>query len=223
MALVSVAVLLLLLGAIVLYQQLQMPAEPPSKGPIPVEQPPMTAESTPNPVTGVSSAPGTQVAESQSDTGAAAPPEDPAAPPEDPAAPQAPPDFLTAPLAGNPIVVKTYHSLDQAYGDFRLYPAIAYATEPGRSVLAPAPGTVAAIDEDPAEGLTLVLAHGGGLTTRYSGLGKVLVTEGEQVESGAIIAQTGQPGPARDELGPHLAFQVRLGNTPVDPTTYLQD
>lgn len=216
MALASIAVLLLLLGAIVLYQQVQAPGERLPEVPIPVEEPPITAGGPP----GVSSAGTADSPASETRQGAET---HTPAPDSAPPVPEAPPERLSAPLAGRPEILKTYRSLDEAYGDFRFYTGIAFAADPGQSVLAAATGVVEAIEQDPAEGMTLVVSHSGEMTTRYAGLGKVLVAEGATVEAGSIIGQTGEPGLARTEMGPHLAFEVWLRNEPVDPTTYLSN
>ncbi|MFZ5815836.1 MAG: peptidoglycan DD-metalloendopeptidase family protein [Bacillota bacterium] len=208
MALLSAALLLLLLGAIVLYQQLRTPADP--APPTPTEQIPLSVEQAPPPPT----TPAVQPAPSGTTL------EPPASAPPQEAEPPAP-AHLVHPLAGEPRMIKTYGSLDEAYGDFRLYTALAYQGQPGQAVLAAAGGQVAAVEQNPMEGLTLVLEHGGGMTTHYTGLGKVLVTEGARVEGGSIVAQVGAPGAARKEMGPHLAFQVRIDDSPVDPAAYL--
>lgn len=207
MALVSIAVLVMLLGAIVLYQKFQVDVDPPLK-PEPIVQPPLTAE--PAPASGA-----------VQDPLAAMQP--PASPESTPVAEAAPPSHLTRPLAGLPQVIKHYGSLDRTYDDFRQYNAIAYAAEPGQAVLAAAKGTVEAVEEDPADGTVLLLRHTDTFRTRYAGLGKVLVTPGTQVEAGAIIAQVGPPTPARAEMGPHLAFEVWRNDLPVDPTTFVEE
>ncbi|MFZ5827447.1 MAG: peptidoglycan DD-metalloendopeptidase family protein [Bacillota bacterium] len=213
-ALASLAVLLVLLGAVVLYEQSGRTADPPREWRVPVEEPAPRADASPE----VSSAgaPGLRPADTQS--GAETP-----APASAPSQPEAPPERLSAPLPGQPEILKAYHSVDEAYGDSRLYTGIAYKAAPGQSVLAAARGTVQAVENDPLEGTTVVLSHGGELTTRYTGMGKVLVAEGASVETGSIIGQTGEPGMARTEMGPHLAFAVWLSDEPVDPATYLSD
>lgn len=200
MALVSIAVLLALLGAIVLYQRFQMPLAP--ARPIePIELPPTSAGGDPTAV--------------------------PAAQEEQPqevaASPEEPPQWLSHPVPGQAPVLKLYGSIDDAYGDFREYSAIAYDISPGQPVLAAAKGVVGLIENDPADGLVLEIRHGEQLTTRYGGLGKVLVAEGDRVESGHVIAETGAPTAARAGMGPHLAFEVWRNGSPIDPAIMLRD
>lgn len=204
MALVSIAVLLALLGALVLSRQYLVPADP-SRPTEPAEAPPVTA----GPAT--QAPPAAAPGGSTSAEGTESPP----------SAPDTTPLRLSLPLAGTVAVVKPYESIDQAYGDFRHYHGIAYATAPGHSVLAAAEGVVEWIENDPADGLTLTVRHSDSLRTRYAGLGKVLVKEGQRVEAGSVIAQTGAPSLARAEMGPHLAFQVWRDGEPIDPTILL--
>jgi murein DD-endopeptidase MepM/ murein hydrolase activator NlpD len=119
------------------------------------------------------------------------------------------------------VVIMPFGSLDQAFGDFRTYNAHAFRTTPDQSVLAAAAGKVISVATDPVEGLTLVVDHGGGMSTRYSGLARVLVAQGTQVQPGAVIAQSGGATPVRAEMGPHLTFAVWLDGQPIDPTPLL--
>lgn len=204
MALVSIAVLLALLGAIVLYQQYQVPLTP-LEQPEPQEAPPAAASPA------------------EPASPAAAPQAAPPSPAAQPAAstPDPTPTRLSSPLTGKAEVVKLYESMDEAYGDLRHYHGIAYATAPGHSVMAAADGVIEMVENDPADGLTVTIRHSPSLSTRYSSLGEVLVKEGQQVEEGTVIAETGEPTEARAAMGPHLAFQVWRDGEPIDPAVML--
>ena len=89
---------------------------------------------------------------------------------------------------------------------------IAAAT--GTPVVAPAPGTVAAVGDYFFNGKTLLLDHGGGLVTMYCHLHRIDVAEGEEVERGAVLAAIGATGRA---TGPHLHWSVSLSGVRVDP------
>lgn len=213
LVLASIAILLLLLGAILIYQREPMVVEPPGE-PVPVEEPPLKAEAS----GALSEQPAANPGQPSSSASSA-----PAEPSPEAAAEvvAAAPEHLTLPLVGKLEIRKLYGSVDETYGDFRLYTAMAYAAQPGQPVLAAAGGTVVAVDEDPVDGLTVLLEHGGGMRTRYAGLGKILVSPGAKVESGAIIGQAGQPPAFRAEMGPHLSFTVLLDDVPLDPRVYL--
>ncbi len=70
----------------------------------------------------------------------------------------------------------------------------------------------------PAYGGLVVLRHAGGVYTVYSNLDSVGVVRGEAVEGGRVL---GTSGPARRGLGPHVHFEVRRGEEPVDPREFV--
>jgi murein DD-endopeptidase MepM/ murein hydrolase activator NlpD len=64
----------------------------------------------------------------------------------------------------------------------------------------------------------VVLQHAGGLTTLYGHLNQALVKVGAQVVQGQPVGLEGSTG---NSTGPHLHFELRIDNKPVDPTPYL--
>jgi len=71
----------------------------------------------------------------------------------------------------------------------------------------------------PQYGNTIDIDHGNDLVTRYAHLSKVLVKEGDMVQRGRHIADSGSTGRA---TGPHLHFEVRLNGAPQNPARFLQ-
>ena len=67
-------------------------------------------------------------------------------------------------------------------------------------------------------GNLVVIEHAGDLLTVYAHNSEILVHEGERVVAGQRIALVGQTGRAS---GPHLHFEVRSGQIPQNPMTYL--
>jgi murein DD-endopeptidase MepM/ murein hydrolase activator NlpD len=67
-------------------------------------------------------------------------------------------------------------------------------------------------------GNLVVLKHPGDLLTVYAHNSVLLVSEGQAVRAGDRIALVGQSGHA---TGPHLHFEVRTGQIPRDPMSYL--
>lgn len=103
-----------------------------------------------------------------------------------------PPQPLTQPLAGKRQVLERYgFGFSELFGDFRLHAGVDYAAAVGESVLAAGPGKVVRIDDDPAEGRVLELDHGNGLVTRYVGLGEMKVGLNASVQAGTVIGQVG--------------------------------
>lgn len=67
-------------------------------------------------------------------------------------------------------------------------------------------------------GQTVIIDHGGGMTTLYGHASELYVSEGQTVQRGQAIAAVGSTGLS---TGPHLHFEVRLGGEPTDPLAYL--
>jgi len=70
----------------------------------------------------------------------------------------------------------------------------------------------------PAFGRMLMLRHDGGWLTAYAHNATLLVTVGDVVRRGQVIARVGATG---DVPSPQLHFQVRKGTEPVDPVAFL--
>ena len=66
-------------------------------------------------------------------------------------------------------------------------------------------------------GNTVILDHGFGYETLYAHLYKSLVRKGQKVRRSDIIGLVGNTGKS---TGPHLHYEVRLNDRPVDPRNY---
>jgi len=93
-----------------------------------------------------------------------------------------------------------------------------YAIPEGTRVFATADGRIKeASPRNSTSGTTLVIDHGNGYETSYSHLGKLLVTKGQIVHRGDIVALSGNSGLS---LAPHLHYEVRQNGMRVDPIHY---
>jgi murein DD-endopeptidase MepM/ murein hydrolase activator NlpD len=89
----------------------------------------------------------------------------------------------------------------------------------GTPVVAAADGIVVAVGHSGiGYGNYVVIAHGGGIMTLYGHLLETEVSVGQKVARGERIGREGSTGWS---TGPHLHFEVRVGNEPVDPMRYL--
>lgn len=80
-------------------------------------------------------------------------------------------------------------------------------------------GTVySVVENEEALGTMVVLKHNEGYLTIYAHLSSALVSDGQYVEVGQPIAESGNTGLS---TGPHLHFEIRNGEFPVDPQRYL--
>lgn len=67
-------------------------------------------------------------------------------------------------------------------------------------------------------GQYILIDHGNGLSTLYAHNSSLVVSKGQSVQKGQIIAYSGETGNA---TGPHVHFEVRKNGTRVNPMNYL--
>jgi murein DD-endopeptidase MepM/ murein hydrolase activator NlpD len=89
----------------------------------------------------------------------------------------------------------------------------------GTPVRAAGDGDVTGADMGAGYGRTVVLNHGRDVLTLYGHLSAIAVVPGQHVTRGQVIGYVGQSGRA---TGPHLHYEVRLHNVPVNPHKYLR-
>ncbi len=87
----------------------------------------------------------------------------------------------------------------------------------GTPVYATADGVVKARSGRTGYGNTIILDHGYGVKTFYAHLHQYLVKPGDFVKRGQMIALSGSTGRS---TGPHLHYEVRVNNIPVNPRHY---
>ena len=68
-------------------------------------------------------------------------------------------------------------------------------------------------------GNLVAIRHDNGYVTYYAHNSSILVSVGQKVYQGQIIAKAGMTGNAS---GPHCHFEVRINNTSVNPRNYLR-
>ena len=67
-------------------------------------------------------------------------------------------------------------------------------------------------------GNTVIVDHGGGMSTLYAHMHGFAVEAGQTVSIGQVVGYVGNTGLSQ---GPHLHFEVRIHGAPVNPRTYL--
>ena len=88
----------------------------------------------------------------------------------------------------------------------------------GADIIAAADGTVTAASYSSAAGNYVMIDHGGGLYTVYMHASSLLVSPGQTVSAGGVIAKVGSTGIS---TGSHLHFGVSLNGSYVSPWSYL--
>lgn len=90
--------------------------------------------------------------------------------------------------------------------------------ERGDLVVAPANGTVVKAGWQGGYGNMIEVDHGNGLTTRYGHLSKIDVQVGDRVNRGQLMGYVGSTGRS---TGPHLHYELRVGDKPINPRRFL--
>lgn len=104
------------------------------------------------------------------------------------------------------------------FGYSRMHTGIDIAANQGVNIIAANTGKVMISGWEGGYGNTVLIDHGGGISTLYAHCSSLLVSEGQSVEVGDVIARIGSTGVS---TGPHLHFEVRKNGEPVDPMNYL--
>jgi len=89
----------------------------------------------------------------------------------------------------------------------------------GAPIYAAAAGTISFAGVRSGYGNCIEVNHGNGLMTRYAHMSAFRATLGQKVEAGALIGAIGNSGRS---TGPHLHFEVRINDRPVNPRPFLE-
>ena len=114
-------------------------------------------------------------------------------------------------------VVSSPYGLRWGGSDF--HPGIDIANDMGTPIRATADGVVSIAGwNSGGYGNMVDIDHGNGVMTRYGHASYVVVSAGQQVKRGQIIAYMGSTG---FSTGPHVHYEVRINGQAVDPSGYL--
>ena len=126
-----------------------------------------------------------------------------------------------------PTIVPVDGTLEGGFGGRRNpFSGVGYEFHSGQDIEAPwgapivagASGTISFVGWQNGYGQLIVIDHGGGLTTRYGHLSHIDVALNQAVTSGQFIGRVGSSGRS---TGPHLHYEVRIHDEPVNPLAYL--
>src|SRR5690606_3799511 len=99
-----------------------------------------------------------------------------------------------------------------------MHTGIDFAVPQGPPGLATGAGVVRSAGWSGAYGRLVVIDHGHGISTYYGHNSSVLVSPGERVERGQVVALSGNPGRS---TGAPVHYEIRVNGTPVDPSPFL--
>jgi murein DD-endopeptidase MepM/ murein hydrolase activator NlpD len=109
--------------------------------------------------------------------------------------------------------------IDPFNGEGAFHSGVDIGSSYGHPIIAPADGVVTFTDQLGGYGKAIMIDHGNGISTRYGHLSGFAVTAGQAVHRGDVIGYVGASGRS---TGPHLHYEVRINDTPVNPYKYLR-
>jgi murein DD-endopeptidase MepM/ murein hydrolase activator NlpD len=114
----------------------------------------------------------------------------------------------------SPFGVRTH----PVYGEPRFHDGVDLTAAVGTPIYAAAAGTVEMAASGRGYGKRVLLRHGDGYSTCYAHLSAYAsgLKPGQRVEQGQVIGYVGRTGTT---TGPHLHFEVRRNDRPIDPLT----
>lgn len=100
-----------------------------------------------------------------------------------------------------------------------MHGGIDFRAKTGAAVRATALGVVVSAKYRGGYGKMVEIDHGNGFRTRFAHLSRISVSLGQRVRSGDILGKVGSTGRS---TGPHLHYEVRRNDRPVDPAPFLK-
>lgn len=108
---------------------------------------------------------------------------------------------------------------DPFTGAGAFHPGLDFRGPYGAPIYAAAPGVVSFVGVRSGYGNCVEIDHGNGLITRYAHMSGFRTVQGKQVGAGETIGLIGSTGRS---TGPHLHFEVRINDRPVNPRPFLE-
>lgn len=122
------------------------------------------------------------------------------------------------PAPGRAITSRFGNRMDPFLGRPALHTGIDFRAETGADVKSTGAGRVTVAENSGGYGNMVEIDHGQGVSTRFGHLSAILVRAGDRVEAGDVIGRAGSTGRS---TGPHVHYEVRRNDTPVDPMRFL--
>lgn len=125
---------------------------------------------------------------------------------------------LVWPLVGAGFVTRSFG--DTTSAPFGGHVGVDIAVPAGSYVRSAWAGSVTEAGQDSEYGLYVKIAHEDDVSTLYAHNSWLFVAQGDTVETGEVIALSGNSGRS---TAPHLHLELERDGVPVDPLTYLAD
>jgi len=126
---------------------------------------------------------------------------------------------LTAPL--DAYWISSYYGKrrDPYNGRWAMHEGLDLAAQAGSPVQATAPGTVTLAGWKSGYGRLVIVDHGYGIRTYYGHLKSISVKKGQDIGHRARVGEVGSTGRS---TGPHVHYEIRMDEEPMDPMNFLK-
>jgi murein DD-endopeptidase MepM/ murein hydrolase activator NlpD len=105
-------------------------------------------------------------------------------------------------------------------GKREFHSGVDIAHDSGAPIHATAAGTVVHAGTQGVLGKTVTIDHGFGIITRYAHMSSIAVKVEQQIIQGEVIGKVGSTGRS---TGPHLHYEVRVNDIPVDASKFMPE
>lgn len=105
------------------------------------------------------------------------------------------------------------------FGTRKMHTGIDISAPMSANIVAATDGVVQSAGGLGGYGNAVIIDHGGGIATLYAHNSKLLVSAGQSVQRGQVIAKAGSTGYS---TGPHLHFEVRKNGTYINPLPWIR-
>ena len=127
---------------------------------------------------------------------------------------------LAKPMAGDVDFTSNYgYRVDPFTRGPAMHTGVDFRAESGSPIRATAPGKVITAEYSGGYGNMVEIEHANGITTRYAHMSAILASVGQSVTTGTVVGRVGSTGRS---TGPHLHYETRINEEPVDPTRFLR-
>lgn len=121
------------------------------------------------------------------------------------------------PVSGTQTSIYGYRN-DPFTGEITIHNGVDIAAKKGTEIKAALSGVVEVAKMSGGDYGNYIIINHGGFKTLYGHCEKLYADVGKKVSSGDIIATVGSTGRS---TGPHLHFEIRIGDTRIDPTPFI--
>ena len=124
---------------------------------------------------------------------------------------------ITVPVHGE-ITSEYGNRTNPVSGEYLMHSGVDIAADSGTAIRAAYSGIVSDVGSNSVGGNYISLVHKDGSETLYCHCSKIIAQKGDVIRAGETIALVGSTGRS---TGPHLHFEMCIGDKTVDPLIYL--